>query len=260
MVSILPLVVRFSPGQLECPLYLLILFCPSILGPCYRCIFPDPPPSETVTNCGDGGVIGAITGIIGALQALEAIKIIIGLPGVLTGKLLLFDGSQTTFRNVRLRLKSPKCLVCSDEPKITELIDYEQFCQMKATDKDSHLSLLEAHERITVQEYEEILKNDNDHLMIDVRGVNEFEICQLGKSINIPIKEVLAGKRNEEIVSAAKNQKKPVYLLCRRGNDSQLAVAYLRKIFKENNLPEPKDVVGGLHAWTKNVDPEFPIY
>jgi adenylyltransferase/sulfurtransferase len=131
---------------------------------------------------------------------------------------------------------------------------------MKATDKDSHLSILKPHERISVNEYEQIVLQNEDHLTIDVRSSNEFEICQLGNSVNIPIKQLLSGKHNEEIISSAKGKENRVYLLCRRGNDSQLAVDYLKRIFKERGLPEPKDIIGGLHSWTKNVDANFPIY
>lgn len=103
-------------------------------GPCYRCLFPIPPPPETVTSCGDGGVLGVVPGTIGILQALEVIKIIIGQP-VLSGRMLLFDASDTTFRNFRLRNRDVKCKICSEEPEIRKLIDYEQFCGSKSHDK-----------------------------------------------------------------------------------------------------------------------------
>jgi adenylyltransferase/sulfurtransferase len=129
---------------------------------------------------------------------------------------------------------------------------------MKATDKDSQLSILGVDERINVKDYEKIL--DEDHLTIDVRSVNEFEICQLPKSVNIPIKELLSGKRDREVTEMAKEKSDRVFLVCRRGNDSQLAVEHLMKVFKDQGLPAPKDIIGGLHSWTKNVDPNFPIY
>lgn len=230
-------------------------------GPCYRCLFPTPPPPETVTNCGDGGVLGAITGVIGALQALETIKIILGNDGVLSGRLLLFDGHQSCFRNLKLRGKKPDCTVCSSTPSLTKLIDYEQFCSMKATDKDSALSLLQPHERITVQEYKAIVDRNLPHVLVDVRGANQFEICQLPQSINIPIEDILKNRRGvEEIVKENGESDLPVFVVCRRGNDSQLAVRHLAPLFKERGLPTPRDIVGGLHAWTRNVDGEFPIY
>lgn len=145
-----------------------------------------------------------MTGVIGALQALETIKILLNQPGVLSGRLLLFDGSASTFRTVRLRNKKENCDVCSSNPKLTELIDYEQFCNMKATDKDSHLSILEADERISVQDLKQLLESDKKQLLIDVRSPNEFEICRLDKSINIPIKRLLNNECNTEILEEVK--------------------------------------------------------
>lgn len=229
-------------------------------APCYRCLFPNPPPPETVTNCGDGGVLGAITGVIGALQALETIKIILGNTGVLSGRLLLFDGQQSTFRNLKLRSKKADCVACSDNASLTKLIDYEQFCSMKATDKDSHLKLLAPHERISVQEYKELVDNNVRHLLIDVRGANQFEICQLPTSINIPIDDILKNRRTLELAQMAASGNMPVFVVCRRGNDSQLAVRHLEPLFQKQGLEPPKDISGGLHAWTHHIDSDFPIY
>ncbi|XP_058115892.1 adenylyltransferase and sulfurtransferase MOCS3 isoform X2 [Anopheles ziemanni] len=231
-------------------------------GPCYRCLFPTPPPPESVTNCGDGGVLGAITGVIGALQALETIKIVLSNEGVLSGRLLLFDGQQSAFRNLKLRPKKPTCAVCSDTPTVTKLVDYEQFCRMKATDKDTALSLLAPSERISVREYhDQWVATGQPHLLIDVRGANQFEMCQLpGTPINIPIEDILSGKRTDEILSKLERSPVPVYVVCRRGNDSQLAVRHLEPLFRTRNLAPPRDLSGGLHAWTKTVDPNFPIY
>uniref|UniRef100_A0A182QNA0 Adenylyltransferase and sulfurtransferase MOCS3 homolog n=1 Tax=Anopheles farauti TaxID=69004 RepID=A0A182QNA0_9DIPT len=231
-------------------------------GPCYRCLFPTPPPPETVTNCGDGGVLGAITGVIGALQALETIKIILSNEGVLSGRLLLFDGQQSAFRNLKLRPKKPTCAVCSNEPTLTALIDYEQFCQMKATDKDTALELLKPCERISVREYhDEWISTGRQHLLIDVRGANQFEMCQLpGTSVNVPIEDILNDRRTGEIMAQVEHTKLPVYVVCRRGNDSQVAVQHLTALFRQHNLPAPRDLIGGLHAWAKTIDPNFPIY
>ncbi|XP_052869611.1 adenylyltransferase and sulfurtransferase MOCS3 [Anopheles cruzii] len=233
-------------------------------GPCYRCLYPIPPPPEAVTNCGDGGVLGVITGVIGALQALETIKIILSNAGVLSGRLLLFDGQQSVFRNLKLRSKKPDCAVCSTTPTLTKLIDYEQFCGMRATDKDTALTLLEPQERITVREYHDNwLTTGRQHLLIDVRGANQYEMCQLpGTPINIPIEDILHDRRTDEIIAQvqATGDSLPVYVVCRRGNDSQLAVRHLEPLFKERNLPPPRDLIGGLHAWTKTIDPAFPIY
>ncbi|OAD54590.1 Adenylyltransferase and sulfurtransferase MOCS3 [Eufriesea mexicana] len=166
-------------------------------GPCYRCIFPKPPPPETVTNCGDGGIIGPAVGTIGVLQALEALKIVLDLPHVLSGQLLLFDGLETKFRNITLRAKNTNCAVCGEHPTVQKLIDYEQFCGAKANDKDPKLNLLKKEERISVEEYNRTLKLSTEtHILIDVRSIEEFEICHLKNSINIPLNDI---NKNENI-------------------------------------------------------------
>lgn len=231
-------------------------------GPCYRCLFPKPPPPETVTNCGDGGVIGALTGVIGALQALEAIKIVLNIENTLSGRLLLFDAARTIFRNVRLRGKQETCAICSEHPTITELIDYEQFCGMKACDKDAHLNILATDQRVTVQELQKIRAEKLEHLLIDVRTENEFEICQLEAAENWPIK-LFADQNDRErnLVERIGQERVPVYVICRRGNDSQIAAKRLIDDLRAQNIDiSVKDVIGGLHAWTKQIDDQFPIY
>lgn len=221
-------------------------------GPCYRCIFPKPPPPETVQNCGDGGVLGAVTGVIGSLQSMEVIKILLNRDQVLNGKLLLYDALSCTFRNIKLRGRRADCSVCGDNPSITRLIDYEQFCGMKATDKDSGLNILNDDERITVEDYAKI---STDHILIDVRSCNEFEICKLENSVNVPIKIILADKIDSEILDKIRKTTE-AFVVCRRGNDSQLAVRHLAD---KLNI-KSKDLIGGLHAWTKQIDSNFPIY
>lgn len=248
-------------------------------GPCYRCIFPTPPSPETVTNCGDGGVIGAVPGVIGTLQALEAIKLILSLDGVLSGRLLLFDGSQASFRTVRLRGKRDNCDICSSAPLITTLIDYEQFCGMKASDKDTALTVLESSDRITVNQYNAIVQEKVHHMLIDVRSANEFAICNIPHSINVPIKDILSDRIFPSIMSDLKRRGKlpskfccsacvcndqvqcdcvSVFVVCRRGNDSQIAV----KRFNDaaDNAVEAKDIIGGLHSWAQLIDQSFPVY
>lgn len=231
-------------------------------GPCYRCLFPKPPPPESVTNCGDGGVIGAITGVIGTLQALETIKIITGIETCLSGRLLLFDGASSTFRNVKLRGKSSNCEVCVEPRKITQLIDYEQFCGMKASDKDFKLELLAENQRISVQNLNESRQNNEPHLLIDVRSENEFEICHLNQSENHPIKAFKDPNNSSRkaLVSRIKSENIPkICVICRRGNDSQIAA---KKLIEElgDDGAQVYDVVGGLHAWTNQIDENFPKY
>lgn len=228
-------------------------------GPCYRCIFPVPPPPETVTNCGDGGVLGAVVGVIGSLQALEAVKIILDHEGVLSGKLLLFDGSRGAFRTVKLRGKRDNCDVCSANPIVTHLVDYEEFCGMRANDKDSHIDLLQRDERVSVFELEQELQGSADRplLLVDVRSANEFEICSLPRSLNVPIRSILDDRMNVQVKQLLQETTEPIFVVCRRGNDSQLAVKRLQTICAKST---PKDVIGGLHAWTECVDPSFPKY
>lgn len=231
-------------------------------GPCYRCIFPKPPPANTVTNCGDGGVIGAVPGVIGILQALEAIKIVLQLPETLSGRLLLFDGARATFRTVRLRGKRIDCQVCSDTPTITELIDYEQFCGQRASDKDLSLEILSPDQRISVGQYYEMTQTKAPHLLVDVRSANEYEICKLEESINIPIKAFendVFGEEAEKLLGKIRQDKTPVIFLCRRGNDSQIAAQRVLKVVEGSGIVV-KDIIGGLHSWAAKIDPEFPVY
>ncbi|XP_030380557.1 adenylyltransferase and sulfurtransferase MOCS3 [Scaptodrosophila lebanonensis] len=224
-------------------------------GPCYRCIYPVPPPPEAVTNCGDGGVLGAITGTIGALQALEAIKVIVGLGEVLAGRLLIYDGFSNLFRNIKIRSKRPNCHICSAEPLIRDLIDYELFCGMHATDKDNPLQLLEPEQRLNVFEYQEL--QSAPHLLLDVRQPAEFEICQLPSAVNMPLAEILDDSYVKRFSSQLESKEFPIVVLCRRGNDSQIAVQHMRNRYPDHSI---RDVIGGLHAWSNKVDNGFPIY
>lgn len=182
---------------------------------------------------------------------MEVVKILLNHDQVLSGKLLLYDGAACSFRTIKLRGRRENCAVCGDNSTITELIDYVQFCGMAATDKDSGLNLLSESERISVENFSKL---ESDRLLIDVRSANEFEICQLPGSINLPIKSLLAGRIDNEL----KNQmeQKEVFVVCRRGNDSQLAVKHL----SEKLNIEAKDLIGGLHAWTRKINENFPIY
>ncbi|XP_062121124.1 adenylyltransferase and sulfurtransferase MOCS3 [Drosophila sulfurigaster albostrigata] len=228
-----------------------------VTGPCYRCIYPVPPPPEAVTNCGDGGVLGAVTGTIGSLQALEAIKIIVGLGDVLAGRLLIFDGSTLQFRNIRIRSKRENCHMCSPQPLITELIDYEQFCGMHATDKDNPLQLLEPEQRIDAMDYKALQQQQPAHLLIDVRQPAEFEICQLPSAVNVPLAQILDDSYLKQLGSQLDSKELPIVVLCRRGNDSQIAVQHMRNRFPDHSI---RDLEGGLHAWSSQVDPSFPTY
>ncbi|XP_065170872.1 adenylyltransferase and sulfurtransferase MOCS3 isoform X2 [Atheta coriaria] len=226
-------------------------------GPCYRCIFPQPPPPQTVNSCGDSGVLGPIPGTIGVLQALETIKILTKQAGVLSGRLLTFDGSDCTFRNVKLRPRSDSCVVCGLKPTITTYIDYEQFCGAKADDKVENVSLLKPEDNVNVN----ALTSLQDKLIIDVRPELEFKMCHLPESINVPYEDL---NKDERFIIELREMFKPlskqnVFVICRRGNDSQRAVLMFNEKIKETKV-KFLNIRGGLHAYAKLIDPEFPVY
>ncbi|XP_038049804.1 adenylyltransferase and sulfurtransferase MOCS3-like isoform X2 [Patiria miniata] len=236
-------------------------------GPCYRCLYPKPPPPETVTNCSSGGVLGVVPGIIGCFQALEALKIALGISVSFSQKLLLVDGLDGSLRTIKLRPKQPGCAVCGTQPSVKNLIDYEQFCGASATDKCVSLHLLSPEDRISVDNLSSILQEENvvtSLVLLDVRPAVEFEICRLPHFINIPINDL--GKsdcvdliRREAVNRADTGEKAQVLVICRRGNDSQIAVKLLQE--KLASFPAViKDIKGGLAAWTNHIDPNFPRY
>ena len=213
-------------------------------------MFPTPPPPETVTNCSDGGVLGVVPGVIGVLEALEAIKVVTDVGQVLSGRMLLFDGLLGTFRVIKLRPRQ--------EITVEKLIDYVQFCGAGAHDKDEPLRLLEKHDRISAAELKERMSADKkrDFLLIDVRTKPEMDICALPGSVNLPIGDLDKEEKRRSMIENG-NQKEVIFV-CRRGNDSQRAVKKLRAISGQQLVI--KDLAGGLHAWAKHVDNDFPVY
>jgi len=232
-------------------------------GPCYRCLYPRPPPPETVTNCSDAGVVGAITGVIGTLQALETIKIITGNECSFAGKLLMYDGLAGGFRVVRLRGKVDGCVCCLEDPSTLQLVDYEEFCGSSADDKEKKISLLKGERRVSVKEYcDNILTNNKSHVRLDVRPTVEYAICSLVDSVNIPLADIRNGSQRD-IVLGWLRENRDIFVMCKVGNESQLAVAELLKLVQETGLTytgELKDVVGGLAAWSRVVDSQMPTY
>ncbi|CAG09882.1 unnamed protein product [Tetraodon nigroviridis] len=240
-------------------------------GPCYRCLYPVPPPPETVTNCSDGGVLGVVPGIMGCFQALEVLKIASGQGSSCSQQLLMFDAQDAKFRSIRLRPRKADCAVCGDEPSVTQLVDYEAFCGSAASDKCRRLNLLSRDQRITVQEYESILNHAEPHLLLDVRPLVEVDICHLPFSLNIPL-SCLEERKPEEVQLLKKkiNQLKlgrsgdfqpKVFVICKLGNDSQKAVQVLEKMSgSELASVAVKDICGGLMAWATTIDPTFPQY
>ncbi|XP_071505068.1 adenylyltransferase and sulfurtransferase MOCS3-like [Diadema antillarum] len=239
-------------------------------GPCYRCLYPKPPPAETVTNCSEGGVVGVVPGIIGCIQGLEAIKMAAGLGTSYSQKLLVFDGLDGSFRTIRLRPKKATCVVCGEVPSVTELIDYEEFCGASATDKCLRVHLLKAEDRISAESLAAKLGQTPSPscLLLDCRSRIEFEICRLPNSINLPLPDIENKKDISTLEEAIlerhsqarrDNQPLPIYVVCRRGNDSQKAVLQLRELLASSPVTI-KDLSGGLTAWATRVDPNFPQY
>jgi len=232
-------------------------------GPCYRCLYPVPPPPETVTNCSDGGVIGVVPGVIGSMQALEAIKIASGMGSSYKARLLMFDAMDGSFRTPRLRGRNLKCHVCGDEPSITQLVDYVQFCGASPDDKDKESKLLSPGSRITAKTYSSMLERAIPHVLVDVRAPGEMEICALPyPALNIPLASLQRSDPNldtliQELTSRINISEESVLCVCRQGNDSQKAVLILQKLLPHKDVT---DIVGGLKAWHAHIDPDFPIY
>ena len=231
--------------------------------PCYRCLFPSPPPPGTVTNCSDGGVLGVVPGIIGSIQAMEAIKIAVGLKPSYAGSMLLMDGLSGVFRSIKIRSKKDDCIACSEKRTLTaELMDYETFCGTQSCPQQQGLKILLPFERISVMDYKsEILDKETDHILIDVRPKLEQDIVKLPHSVTLPLGDLTKGVEGLKLVQEFLETKKSVYVMCRRGNASQRAVRFLK-----DNLPpvegrdDIKDLVGGLEAWAKDVDTSIPSY
>lgn len=226
-------------------------------GPCYRCIFPTPPPRETVGSCEELGILGAVTGTIGNMQALETIKIILGLHDQKPSLLLFSALGSPPFRCIKLRQRKPTCNACSNASNLFASIsntDYVQFCGGMSPDwVIQGMAAGISRHRISAREFHELLESKTPIEIIDVRPTTEFGICQLPGSQNIPLKEIMT--QPEKYLPAEAH--KDFYLICRLGNDSQIAAQALRSVDGDRII---KDVIGGLRAWSNQVDPNFPVY
>ncbi|XAR67422.1 Molybdopterin-synthase adenylyltransferase [Bertholletia excelsa] len=230
-------------------------------GPCYRCLYPIPPPTAACQRCSDGGVLGVVPGIIGCLQALEAIKVACAVGDPLSGRMLLLDALSVRIRIVKIRGRSLQCEVCGENVTFTKQqfqeFDYEKFTQSPLSESPLNIKLLPAEARISSKEYSQKVANGEPHILIDVRPVHHFKIASLPKSLNIPLSNLEA--RLAEITSAVRKEgdsEASLYVVCRRGNDSQRAVDYLHKM----GFTSAKDLIGGLESWAQDVDPKFPTY
>jgi adenylyltransferase/sulfurtransferase len=219
-------------------------------GPCYRCLYPEPPPAGMVPSCAEGGVLGVLCASIGAIQVNEAIKLLTGIGEPLLGKLMIYDALEMEYRKLPVR-KDPDCAICGENPTVTELIDYESFCGA-VSDEAAEAA---AGSTISVSTLEHWLKerdnSERDFMLVDVREPNEFEINSIPGAVLIPKGEFVNGHALEQLP-----QDKPVVLYCKTGVRSAESLAVL----KGAGFADSVHVGGGVSAWVSQIDPSQPAY
>lgn len=216
-------------------------------GPCYRCLFPEPPPPGLVPSCAEGGVLGVLPGTIGTLQATEALKLILGVGEPLIGRLMLYNALDMSFEFVNLR-KNPNCKICGPEPEVAELIDYEEFCGVPGHDHE--VGAVGGGWDITAKELAERLNSDGKHIkLVDVREPHELEISHIEGAKLIPLGQLAA--RMSELDSADE-----IVLFCKSGSRSARALELLASA----GFRKMKNLKGGINAWAREVDPSLPVY
>jgi molybdopterin/thiamine biosynthesis adenylyltransferase/rhodanese-related sulfurtransferase len=213
-------------------------------GPCYRCLYPEPPPPGLVPSCAEGGVLGVLPGIVGAIQAIEAIKLILGTGDPLIGRLLLFDALGMKFRELKLK-KNPTCPLCGPNPTITKLIDYEEFCGIRGEEAPAPASTVP---EMTPRELKQRLDHGDNIFVLDVREPHEYQICNLNGYL-IPLGDL--PKRVHELDSS-----REIVAHCRSGKRSAEAAEFLRKA----GFRKIWNLKGGILAWADEVDPSVPKY
>jgi adenylyltransferase/sulfurtransferase len=215
-------------------------------GPCYRCLYPAPPPPGLVPSCAEGGVLGVLPGIIGSLQALEVIKLILGQGEPLIGRLVLFDALKFKFRELKLR-RNPECPICGDNPTIHELIDYEEFCGIVPRAVETE-EIVDDKTEITVEQLKTRLVRGDDIFLLDVREPHEYEVVNIGAYL-IPLSTL--PRRINEL-----DRSKEIVVHCKSGARSARAAKYLR----ENGFKAVRNLIGGINAWAERIDPSLPRY
>jgi len=213
-------------------------------GPCYRCLYPEPPPPGLVPSCAEGGVLGILPGLVGVIQATEAIKLILGAGEPLIGRLLMVDALAMSFRTLKLR-KNPECPMCGAHPTIKKLIDYEQFCGIPAA---GHAEPTVNANDMTPEELKKRLDAGEDLFVLDVREPNEYQIANLGGYL-IPLGDL--PKRVNELDSS-----REIVAHCKMGGRSAKAVDFLRQA----GFKKVRNLAGGITAWSEKVDPKVPKY
>ena len=212
-------------------------------GPCYRCLYPEPPPPGLVPSCAEGGVLGILPGLVGVMQATEAVKLILGRGEPLVGRLMLLDALSMRFRELKVR-KNPECRVCGSRPSITRLIDYEEFCGVRGEEGPPGVQVPEIH----VEELKQRLDGGEDLVLVDVREPHEYPICNLGGRL-IPLGEL--PRRVHELDSS-----RNMVVHCLSGGRSARAVAFLRQA----GFRKVRNLAGGIRAWADRIDPRMPKY
>jgi adenylyltransferase/sulfurtransferase len=238
-------------------------------GPCYRCMFPEPPPPGLVPSCAEGGVLGILPGTIGTLQATEAIKLILGIGEPMIGKMLLYDALEMSFTTIKVR-KNPACPVCGVPAAQVQLIDYEQFCGVPAHDRSTFHVATNGNGvpmlTTNVRELKAQIDSGKQPLILDVRDPHEWQISALEGTLRIPKGEiqmaknaVLAGRKlREETVLADIPTDQEVIVMCRSGKRSADAIEMLKEIgYKDENL---RNLTGGILAWAREIDPTMATY
>ncbi len=215
-------------------------------GPCYRCLFPEPPPPGLVPSCAEGGVLGVLPGTIGTLQATEALKLLLDIGEPLIGKLLLYNALDMSFEFVKLK-KNPNCKVCGPHPEVTELIDYEAFCGVPGHDHEE--GAVGGGWDISARELQQRLQQGNHLHLIDVREPHELEISRIEGADLIPLGQLAS--RLSELNSAD-----DIVLFCKAGTRSARAL----ELLVSAGFRKVKNLKGGINAWARDVDPSLPIY
>ncbi len=212
-------------------------------GPCYRCLYAEPPPPGLVPSCAEGGVLGVLPGIVGSIQATEAIKLLLGKSDTLIGRLLVFDALKMKFRELKLR-KNPDCPICGTNPTIKELIDYEEFCGLRGP-----LEQLGEEFQISARQLKEKLDEGRTPVLLDVREPMEWEIARLDKAILMPVAQV--PNRVNELSTADE-----IVVYCKTGARSGRITNFLREL----GFRKVKNLVGGIDEWAEKIEPEMPRY
>jgi adenylyltransferase/sulfurtransferase len=220
-------------------------------GPCYRCLYPEPPPPDLVPSCAEGGVLGILPGLIGVVQATEAVKLLLGAGRTLIGRLLLYDALDMSFRELKVR-KNPKCPICGPAPTIHGLIDYQEFCGIRGaepTPASATTSAVGDGDAITPMELKALWDRGERPFLLDVRNPEEIVICRIEGSTVIPLPE-LADRLGEL------DPRSPMVVHCKSGMRSAKAIALLR----QHGFTRLRNLTGGILGWIKDVDPSLPSY